>query len=439
MIDYGKKIHQLESNIYFAPYLQAIFETDGGTLDDPTFQNWLQDITHFQFAVQDIYEPKYSKAAEILVTDKCNLSCTYCYSGGYRSTQTIDKVFATEIVKHLFKNAYMTRISSGKRDTVYILFHGGGEPTQAWDELVLIVDFANELSKKYDIKVKYNLATNGAFTKEQLTYLFNNQFDFRISLDGIDKVNDITRPMANKVSSFPIVSDNLDDINKSGHKFVIASVVTNENINEMENFISYSVTRWNKVYDLRFFMLEETELTHQNKISLLNLKKFQQSLYNGIKLMIDKKIGKYKKYNSIYDYLVRNHKGCCAPSIMQMPVYNSNGDILRCNAHVFDDNTKIGKFSDGHIFFEQEKYSHLFTEIKGKTDDCNNCLCSTYCEFGGDSCVKPIKQTENYCKYMQEYFVNLLCEIYFNPDLVSTSKVVSETYPGIKKVVHWEI
>jgi uncharacterized protein len=215
MIDYGNKIYQLDSNIYFAPYLQAIFETDGGTLDDSAFRNRLQDITHFQFAVQDIYEPKYSKAAEILVTDKCNLCCTYCYSGGYRSTQTIDKAFAAEIVKHLFKNAYMTRISSGKRDTVYLLFHGGGEPTQAWDELVLIVDLANKLSKKYDIKVKYNLATNGAFTKEQLKYLFNNHFDFRISLDGIDKVNDITRPMANKVSSFPIVSDNLDDINKS--------------------------------------------------------------------------------------------------------------------------------------------------------------------------------------------------------------------------------
>lgn len=439
MIGYGKKIHQLDGNIYFAPYLCAIFETNGGTLDDSAFLNWLQDVTHFQFILQNIYDPKYSKAAEILVTDKCNLSCTYCYSGGYRSTQTIDKAFATEIVKHLFRNAYLTRISSGKRDTVYILFHGGGEPTQAWDELVHIVDLANELSKKYDIKVKYNLATNGTFTKEQLTYLSSNHFDFRISLDGIKEVNDITRPMENNESSFPIVADNLDDINKSGLKFVIASVVTNENIHEMENFIEYSTTRWSNVHDLRFFLLEETELTHRNQIRLLNLERFQQGLYKGIRLMIDKKIGRYKKYNSLHDYLVRNHKGCCAPSIMHMPVYNSNGDVLRCNAHVFDEKAYIGRYSDGRIVFEREKYAHLFDEIKGKTDDCKNCLCSTYCEFGGDSCVKPIKQTEDYCKYMQEYFKNILREIYLNPELVSTSKVISESYPGIKKVVHWEI
>ena len=417
--------------------MQTIFETTGESLNHSDLKNWLQNNIAFKFAVQSIYEPMYSKAAEILLTDKCNLCCTYCYSGGYRSSQTIDKKFAEEIVKNLFRNAYMTRISSGKKDTVYILFHGGGEPTQAWDELVIIVDLANELSAKYDIKVKFNLATNGVFSKKQLAYLLKNNFDFRISLDGIDKINDITRPMPNNTSSFPVVSDNLDALNKSGHKFVIASVVTNENINEMENFISYSVKRWNNVYDIRFFMLEETELTHQNKINLLNLKKFQQSLYNGINLMICEKIGKYAKYKSIFDYVLRNHKGCCAPSIMQMPVYNSNGDILRCNAHIFEEKAKIGKFSDGRLVFEKEKYAHLYDEIKGKTSECNDCLCNTYCEFGGDSCIKPIKQTEDYCKYMQEYFTDMLVEIYMNPELVSTSSILQETYSGIRRVVHW--
>lgn len=439
MISYDKQIHKLDGNMYFAPYLQSIFETDGSTPDDSVFLDWLKDVTCFQYTMQSIYDPRYSKAAEILVTDKCNLSCTYCYSGGYRSMQTIDKAFATEIVKHLFRNAYLTRISSGKRDTVYILFHGGGEPTQAWDELAHIVDCANELSNKYDIKVKYNLATNGTFSKDQLAYLFDNRFDFRVSLDGIKEVNDLTRPMAKGESSFPTVADNLDDINKSGSKFVIAGVVTNENIHEMDNFIKYILDRWNNVYDIRFYMLEETELTHKNRMNLLDLKRFQQSLYNGKKLMIDKKIGTYKKYSSLHDYLVRNHKGCCAPSIMQMPVYNSNGDVLRCNAHIFEEKAKIGKYVNGRIVFEREKYEHLFKEVKGKTDECQNCLCSMYCEFGGDSCVKPIKQTESYCKYMQDYFSNILREVYFNPELVSTSEVISEKFPGIKRIVHWKI
>jgi sulfatase maturation enzyme AslB (radical SAM superfamily) len=439
MIDYGQNIYQIDKNIFFAPYQQTIYEADGEEFDESKFRQWLQDYTNFHFAVQEVSEPKFSKAAEILVTDKCNLACSYCYSGGYRSTQTLDKKNAIELVNHLFRNAYLTRISSGKRDTVYILFHGGGEPTQAWDELVLIVEHANELSKKYDIKIKYNIATNGVFTKDQLAFLFKNNFDFRVSLDGIGEVNDITRLMANNKSSFPTVAGNLDDINKYGHKFNIAGVVTNENIDEMENFIKYSVEHWNNVNDLRFFMLEETELTHKNNINLLNMNKFQMCLYNGINLMIEKKIGTYKKYTSFYDYLLRNHKGCCTPSIMQMPVYNSNGDILRCNAHVFDEKAKIGKFIDNKLVFNKEKYTHLFDEIKGKTEKCNNCLCSTYCEFGGDSCVNPIKQTESYCDYMQEHFKTALNKVYNEPELISTSEVLTDPYPGIKKLVHWKI
>lgn len=438
MIGYGDKIHRLSENIYFAPYLQTIFETESELIDSPNFRNNLSSIIDYQFSVQSICDPKFSKAAEILLTDKCNLACSYCYSGGYRSTQTMTFECCEEIVKHLFKNAFITRASSQKEDTVYILFHGGGEPTQAWDELVFIVELANMYSSKYHIKVRYNLATNGVFSKPQLQYLLNNNFDFRVSLDGVGEINDKTRPMANQESSFPIVASNLDDINKSGHKFVIASVVTNENINEMDAFINYCVDRWSNLHDLRFFMLEETELTHKNNINLLNMNKFQKSLYDGIKLMIERGVGIYKKYCSFYDYLVRTHKGCCSPSIMHMPVYNCNGDILRCNAHVFDPKAKIGGFVDNKMVFFENKYHHLFKQIKGKTDECKECICSTYCEFGGDSCVKPIKQTEEYCEYMKNHFSKALCEIFSNPNLVSTSVIKTNAIPGIKKIIHWK-
>ena len=54
MIDYGKNIYQLKNNIYFAPYLQTIFETTGESLNHSDLKNWLQNNIAFKFAVQSI-------------------------------------------------------------------------------------------------------------------------------------------------------------------------------------------------------------------------------------------------------------------------------------------------------------------------------------------------------------------------------------------------
>lgn len=446
-------IIKVDDNVYFVPMQQAMIslteekqrqlqQMDTNEQDD--YLSWVAEQVktkiNFKYEIKKVQRPEYCKAAEVLLTDKCNLACKYCYSGGYRSEKTMSEEFCREMVKKLFLNAYISKVSGKKEDTVYLLFHGGGEPTQAWERLVFTVEYAKELSNKYKIKVSFAIASNGVFSQEKLDYLMNNKFKFRISIDGIGKVNDITRRSIDNNSVYDVIANNLDQLNESGLTFFTASVVTPENIDEMYHFVEYGIKRWNNLYDMRFFMLEETELTQANEMNLVNMVKFQELLYKTRELMIKEKIGTYQKYSSLEDYLVRNHKGSCMPSIMHMPVFNVNGDILRCNAHVFDPNAKIGELKDGKLVFDSTVYPRLCANIKGKVnEECNHCIANQYCEFGADSCVQPLSKTKEYCTYMEESFRNILKTIWDDPSLLSDVSVVNLDDNGMKRMISWRI
>lgn len=449
MITVDKNIYHIQDNLYYIPYLSCIIETspnqnsinltkDNTNNVDQVALGSLESMIESQSSSQHILRPDLACSAEIILTERCNLQCKYCYSGGYRSNRTISKEFIHDIIEKLFQNAVTYNNSNmSEHKEVYILFHGGGEPTLAWDELCYAITLGKSLSVQYKTQLRFNLASNGIIPASRLEHLIDNGFMFRISLDGIGEMNDLTRQTPTEESSFPLVAQTLDRLNESNNRFIIAAVVTPDNISQMENFIKAATCRWDSMYDFRFFMLEETELTEKNHFGKTDPRLFQRNYYTCIDYMIKNEFGRYKKFISLNDYILRTHKGSCAPSIMNMPVYNSNGDILRCNAHVFDESAKIGYYHD-KLIYESKRYLPLFNSLTAKKESCESCICNTHCEFSSNTCVKPISPPIHYCNYMNDTIRHCLIESFNNPSLISNSVVYNNVSQKLKKVVHWK-
>ena len=77
-------------------------------------------------------DPSYRPTtAVLLLTNRCNLRCTYCYaSGGEGPIQDLPLELAWAAIDHASQNA----VERGQPH-FDLTFHGGGEPVQAWETL----------------------------------------------------------------------------------------------------------------------------------------------------------------------------------------------------------------------------------------------------------------------------------------------------------------
>ena len=91
-----------------------------------------------------------------MLTNLCNLRCTYCYAeGGERPIQNMPHELAFQTIDLAAANA-----EKAGRSHFALVFHGGGEPTQNWDLLTRSVDHA----KSKPLQCGISMSSNGVWS-----------------------------------------------------------------------------------------------------------------------------------------------------------------------------------------------------------------------------------------------------------------------------------
>lgn len=363
-------------------------------------------------------DPGNSTDAVILLTDKCNLSCKYCYSTPYRSGRVLKKENCQVIIKKIFQNAMIIWTAFRRRKCVHIYFHGGGEPTLAWDELVYCIQLAEEQSVKFGIPVKFKIASNGTFSEEQMNFMIDKKFEFRISLDGIGEINDKTRLGLNNKSCFENVAHSLDCLNMKKCCFSIAAVVTEDNIGHMKEFAEYCINRWKNVKNISFAFLDVTESSVKYNIKPAGRVLYLNELYEIITIMIRNKIGIYDGYQTLEDYIFRSEHNRCASAFMELPVYNTNGSIVRCGSYPDHVSSNIGQIMNNRVVIDKNKCLKCWGEMKQIRPGCEDCLCSEVCEYSDGSCIKQIEIYEEFCDWFRQRIKDMLILIMEKPEMI---------------------
>ncbi|MBL8752223.1 MAG: quinohemoprotein amine dehydrogenase maturation protein [Planctomycetes bacterium] len=144
------------------------------------------------------------------VTNKCNLSCTYCYEYGEDRLTAGDGSKGTGKPKMDDDTArqsidFLLR-SCGDRPQVSITFFGG-ETLLNFPAIKAATEYAEEQAKAKKKRVHYSLTTNATLlTDEVVDFLTRHRFGITISIDGAQQDQDRHRTFQKGVGSFDVIA-----------------------------------------------------------------------------------------------------------------------------------------------------------------------------------------------------------------------------------------
>jgi len=133
------------------------------------------------------------KGLTLLMTNQCQLRCTYCYAAaGDSPRQHLSLETGYAAIDYTYEN--LKRLNYPK---FHISLHGGGEPTFPWKTMRDLVAYA----KEKPIPTEITLTSNGVWSKQQTQWIMAYIDSVGISMDGSTQTQDTQRPMASGKAS----------------------------------------------------------------------------------------------------------------------------------------------------------------------------------------------------------------------------------------------
>ena len=329
----------------------------------------------------NIDEPPFSKNSQgfiFVLTTKCNLNCEYCYS------ITQNKPLSMKIqdpVNILRKNI--------KKDTqtVFVNFFGG-EPTLEIETIRNTVEYLKKLELK---NIFLRISTNGTLNKEDLDYLVDNNFSIILSSDGKPNKEDelSKRRVAEKVEK------NIKQLVKRNATFRIRCTVTNSNLKDLPESISY----W-KTLGVDHVHLEPYHPigTSEEELKLLP---DANEFIKYFKLALDKaEEHEIWIQNGIYMNLLTPSTYFCTGAAGKFRIYNPDGSITSCY-RVQSFQNKISNFYIGdwkkdlnnnkhrinpYRYNEEKLLNHSINDM----NKCSHCKAKYIC--GGGCLMRNLTQ-----------------------------------------------
>jgi uncharacterized protein len=137
----------------------------------------------------------------MLLTEQCNLRCTYCYID--KNPKRMSQQTADQTVDFLFAHA-------GNEKQVVICFFGG-EPLLAPDLIERVASQAKQRASQAHKIARFSITSNATLlTEKSVELLQRHQIKLTVSLDGLPEEHDRHRKLVNGEGSFQLFQRNLE-------------------------------------------------------------------------------------------------------------------------------------------------------------------------------------------------------------------------------------
>lgn len=316
----------------------------------------------------------------IMPTEQCNFRCKYCYELFEKGTMT--KTIQNAIIKFIQKNAYLY---SGIEIEWF-----GGEPLEAYDEVLYIMENVKKLCKIKNIAYYSGMTTNAYnLTKERFEQLYDLRVhNYQITIDGLRNQHDNQRINADGSGTYDKIIKNLHDIkmNKKYNKaeIVIRTNVTKEileHISEYVNFMKESFLD-DRRFSLRF--------NQAGDIGGERVKSFKDKLIGNEDMFSSSVQAVINQGNESH---VLDKLRCftpmglkCYASRKNCFVIGSDANIYKCTVHFDMKQNQIGNLLEsGEMMLNEVLHNQWY--IKNRKSINENCMmCNYFPVCGGGSC-----------------------------------------------------
>lgn len=157
---------------------------------------------------------------QLILTDKCNLSCRYCYCSQQKHVCAEQRNMKSNIAQ-----AVIDYFSKSNETPLSITFFGG-EPTINKELIDFIMDYTNDLKKKTNKEFRYIITTNATILDDRIIdYIVHYNFGLMVSLDGPEDIHNFQCPEKSGKNSFQMAKTNIKKLMKRRSVGVRATMI----------------------------------------------------------------------------------------------------------------------------------------------------------------------------------------------------------------------
>lgn len=357
-----------------------------------TLQNYL-----FQLAEMVVEQPKNedlftdSSSAIFILSQICNLECTYCYAQNSRSKEILSK----EKIKSVIDSVCLKTTPKNKSFS----FIGGGEPLATWDVFKWSVSYIKSETKKRGLSNRIGLTTNGTLlNEERVLFLKENKVVVSVSFDILPEIQNTQRPFPHgKNNSFEKVHNNIKLLLTNGVTPRIRSTVTRKNLDLMPQMIEFVLANYPEIKLLHFEPVTDVNENSEEffRTYLLSFSKAKRiSHEHGLSLK-----------NSITNSFSRLRTRFCNGEFCVTPT----SDIVSCHRvssdrEEFFESFRYGKVTNNGIDIDATSIQSVLEISDKKIENCSTCFAKWHCAGGCPMyrVVSTEKEFSSYCSFVRD-------------------------------------
>lgn len=201
--------------------------------DDETFVRRRKELLK-KYSDVNITQKRF-KGLRIILTEKCNMKCTYCYVRR-------DVAEYKDMGRSTLFKALDLLIDMNKNDKISIQF-SGGEPLRRFESVKESVYYLEEAKNRGAIEsVSYALETNATLISDEIAeFMAAHRFVVAVSLDGPGEINDRCRIFKNNRGSFNRAIKGLQLLQKYNNNIHIDLTPTRINVSCIGSCFEYFI------------------------------------------------------------------------------------------------------------------------------------------------------------------------------------------------------
>lgn len=197
-----------------------------GKHDDATLQRLMSQ------SVSSGLNPEVSEdtfcTLHLLLNEKCNFKCKYCYSASGRSTAELDM---KQIAPML--DFFLSEKRKAVKDRT-IMFMGGGEPALSWKILKEATLYAEKVADKNNTMPHFAITTNGSILHDEMIAFFKeHNFTVQLSFEVLPDVQNEQRGF------YDTVAANVVKLTEAGVGNYVRSTITEKNVDRIPEMVRY--------------------------------------------------------------------------------------------------------------------------------------------------------------------------------------------------------
>lgn len=330
----------------------------------------------------------------LLPNNKCNFSCSYCYSASGRTNEEISPRLI-EAGLNYFLNRERAK---GQRLSISVL--GGGEPLLSWNILKPSLEKALMLIEERDVSCPISLVTNGSIcTDEIIQFCLLHHISLSVSFDILEDVQNAQRGQWKKVSK------NINRFADAGLDVALNTVISNKNVVKMTEMIEHLRSYHPHVKKVSFKTLITNHYFHNTDE--------RRAYYNAFIVEFFKAKTLADKYGI---WLTCSYMNTCLCLVDRYCpgkfVITSEGDISICHTvgskrdELYKDFV-FGKIDEatGKVYINEEKLCRILSFDVTKSEKCQDCPARWHCAGGCYADRFQLSETEHeaYCESMRAF------------------------------------